>query len=159
MTDQTALSLDDLLAQEERLQFASFDNDVAWRLGGKVVEAARAMGVNVTVDITRGDQQVFHYAMPGTTADNDDWVARKIRVVRRFGHSSYYIGRTFTDRGVNFADQAHLSPALYAAHGGCFPILVRGAGMVGTLTVSGLPQAVDHDLAVTTIEAFLAAEA
>ena len=159
MTDQTALSLDDLLAQEERLQFASFDNDVAWRLGGKVVEAARAMGVNVTVDITRGDQQVFHYAMPGTTADNDDWVARKIRVVRRFGHSSYYIGRTFTDRGVNFADQAHLSPALYAAHGGCFPILVRGAGMVGTLTVSGLPQATDHELAVTTIEAFLAAEA
>jgi uncharacterized protein (UPF0303 family) len=34
--------------------------------------------------------------------------------------------------------------------------LVRGAGAVGTLTVSGLPQAEDHDLAVSALEAFLA---
>jgi len=154
MTDQTALSLDDLLAQEQRLQFPSFDHDTAWALGSALVAAARDRGVNVTVDIRLGDQQVFHAAMAGTTADNDDWVARKVRVVRRFGHSSYYVGRTFTDRGANFADQAHLEPALYAAHGGCFPLLVAGA-MVGTVTVSGLPQAVDHELVVTTLESFL----
>ena len=158
MADQTALSLDDLLAQESRLQFRAFDNDAAWRLGVALVEAARARGVNVTIDIRRGDQQVFHAAMPGTTADNDGWVERKIRVVRRFEHSSYYIGRTFTDEGKNFADQGHIEPALFAAHGGCFPILVRGAGIVGTVTVSGLPQAVDHELVVTTLETFLAAE-
>ena len=158
MPDQTTLSLDDLLAQEDRLQFAAFDNDTAWRLGVTLVEAARARGVHVTVDIRRGDQQVFHAAMPGTTADNDEWVERKIRVVRRFEHSSYYMGRTYTDAGKNFADQPHIDPGLFAAHGGCFPILVRGAGIVGTVTVSGLPQAVDHDLVVTTLETFLAAE-
>ncbi len=155
MTDQTALSLDDLLAQEERLQFTSFAHDSAWALGSALIEAARARGANVTVDVRLGDQQVFHAAMPGTTADNDDWVSRKIRVVRRFGHSSYYVGRTYTDRGSNFADQAHLEPTLYAAHGGCFPLRVAGA-MVGTVTVSGLPQAVDHELVVTTLESFLA---
>ncbi|MDQ1727861.1 MAG: hypothetical protein QOK14_1906 [Frankiaceae bacterium] len=155
MTDQSTLSLDELLAQEARLQFASFDHDTAWRLGGALVEAARARGVNVTVDIRIGDQQVFHAAMAGTTADNDDWIARKIRVVRRFGHSSYYVGRSYTDRGADFADQPHLEPALYAAHGGCFPVLVRGAGAIGTITVSGLPQAVDHELLVTTLEALL----
>jgi uncharacterized protein (UPF0303 family) len=156
VADQTALSLEELLEQEERLQFREFDHDIAWRLGVSVVEAARVRGVNVVVDITRGDQQVFHAAMPGTTADNDDWIARKIRVVRRFGHSSYYIGRSFGDTGRRFEDEPHLDPALYAAHGGCFPILVRGAGAVGTLTVSGLPQAEDHELAVSALEAFLA---
>jgi len=153
MADQTALSLAELLAQEERLQFASFDHDTAWALGSALLAAARERGVNVTVGIQLGDQQVFHAAMPGTTADNDDWIARKVRVVRRFGHSSYYIGRTYTDRGKNFADEPHLEPALYAAHGGGFPIRVAGA-LVGTVTVSGLPPAVDHELAVTTLESF-----
>ncbi|MDQ1682352.1 MAG: hypothetical protein QOH99_893, partial [Frankiaceae bacterium] len=37
MADQTALSLDDLLAQEERLQFAAFNHDTAWRLGVALV--------------------------------------------------------------------------------------------------------------------------
>ena len=154
MADQTALSLDELLAQEDRLQFDSFDHNTAWQLGCALLEEALSREVGVTVDITRGDQQVFHAAMAGTNADNDDWVARKIRVVRRFGHSSYYLGRTYTDRGANFTDQVHLDPALYAAHGGCFPILIGGA-MVGTVTVSGLPQAEDHELVVSTLEEFL----
>ncbi|MCU1678424.1 MAG: hypothetical protein JWM93_3182 [Frankiales bacterium] len=158
MPDQTTMSLDDLLAQEERLQFAAFGNDTAWLLGVALVEAARARGVNVTVDIRRGEQQVFHAAMPGTTADNDGWIERKIRVVRRFEHSSYYVGRTYSDKGRDFSDQPHLDASLYAAHGGCFPILVRGTGIVGTVTVSGLPQAVDHELVVDTLETFLAAE-
>ena len=37
-----------------------------------------------------------------------------------------------------------------------FPIRVRGVGLVGTVTVSGLPQEEDHRLVVTTLEHFLA---
>jgi len=44
----------------------------------------------------------------------------------------------------------------YAAHGGAFPILVRGIGCIGTVAVSGLPQLEDHRLVVETLEAFLA---
>ena len=42
------------------------------------------------------------------------------------------------------------------AAGGAFPIRVRGVGLVGTVTVSGLPQLEDHRLVVTTLERFLA---
>src|SRR5688500_5777840 len=121
MPDQKALSLADLLEQEHRLQFTAFDNDVAWRLGCRLVESARAGGLGVTIDISRGAHQLFHAALAGTSADNDEWIKRKNRTVHRFGHSSYYVGRTWTDKGTTFEDQPHWDHQLHAAHGGAFP--------------------------------------
>jgi uncharacterized protein (UPF0303 family) len=34
-------------------------------------------------------------------------------------------------------------------------VILRGTGMVGTATVSGMPQAEDHRVVVETIERFL----
>ena len=59
----------------------------------------------------------------------------------RFGTSSIYY----------FNDRYNLPDADYAAHGGCFPIHVIGAGIIGAVTVSGLPQREDHNLAVEAI--------
>ena len=39
----------------------------------------------------------------------------------------------------------------YAAHGGSFPINVAGAGIVGSVTISGLPQREDHNLVVEAL--------
>lgn len=148
----------ELREQEERLQFERFGHDDAWALGNLLVDLARTRGHAVTVDIRLGDQQLFHCALPGTAADNDDWIERKIRVVRRFGHSSYLVGQGFRDKGTSFDDQPHLDPALYAAHGGCFPIILKGTGPVGTVTVSGLPQLDDHRLVVEALGLFLESE-
>ncbi|MFI6762323.1 heme-degrading domain-containing protein [Micromonospora sp. NPDC050417] len=148
----------ELQEQEERLQFDRFDHDDAWDLGNRLVGLARERSLAVTVDIRRGDHQLFHCALPGTSPDNDDWIERKIRVVRRFGHSSYLVGQTYRDRGTTFEEQSHLETAQYAAHGGCFPIILRGTGPVGTVTVSGLPQLDDHRLVVEAIELFLDAK-
>ncbi|MEO5877953.1 MAG: heme-degrading domain-containing protein [Streptosporangiaceae bacterium] len=149
--------LSELQEQEEQLQFPHFDHDDAWRLGNLLVSVARERGLAVTVDIRRGDHQLFHYALPGTGPDNDDWIERKIRVVRRYGHSSFLVGQTFRDRGTTFEEESpHLDPARYAAHGGCFPILIRGTGPVGTVTISGLPQLDDHRLVVEVLGLFLA---
>ena len=146
-------SLEELLAQEQELQFASFTNDDAWALGNALVAAAREQGLGVTIDIGRGEQQLFHFAMPGTAADNDEWIERKNRDVRRFGHSSYSMG---IQEGEAFAQNYLLDPPRYAAHGGAFPVIVRDVGVVGTVTVSGLPQADDHRLVVSVLRAFLA---
>jgi uncharacterized protein (UPF0303 family) len=144
-----------LLAEEAELQFAAFDNDTAWELGQRLVAAARERGVAVTVDVERGEQQLFHCALPGTAADNDDWIRRKNRVVRRFGHSSFYMGAA---HGAAFAERFLLDPTVYAAHGGAFPVIVRGVGPVGTVTVSGLPQQEDHRLVVAVLRDFLQTE-
>ena len=142
--------------QERELVLARFDNDDAWRLGCAIVDLARERGLGVTVDIRRGGQQLFHAALPGTTADNDSWIDRKSNVVARFGASSYVVGLRAIAKGTTFAAQHDLPAALYAAHGGSFPLRIRDVGVVGAVTVSGLPQAADHALVVEVLRGFLA---
>jgi uncharacterized protein (UPF0303 family) len=50
------------------------------------------------------------------------------------------------------AGKYYVDEAEFCFHGGSFPIVVKGTGVVGTLTVSGLTQEVDHDLAVQAIK-------
>ena len=135
------------------LYFDAFTNDTAWELGHALVAAASRDALAVTVDIRRGEQQLFHAALPGTAANNDIWIERKNRVVRRFGHSSYYVGRLL--EGSTIEEKFLLDGTLFAAHGGAFPVLVRDVGVVGTVTVSGLPQAEDHRLVVAGLRDFL----
>jgi uncharacterized protein (UPF0303 family) len=148
-------SMDALQEQEDRLVFDRFDNLDAWRLGSRLVEWGIQRGLPIAVDIRRGPQQLFHAALPGTAADNDVWIARKVRVVERFAASSFRVGRRLAEQGRELGAGDGLDPALYAAHGGAFPIRIRDVGVVAVVTVSGLPQAEDHALVVEAITAHL----
>ncbi len=141
-----------LREQESSLALPHFTHDDAWALGSWIVERARAESLGITIDIRKGDQQVFHAALEGTTPDNDSWVDRKVRTVRRFGTSSLIVGRSHAAKGRDFNDATGLPFTEYVAHGGCVPVLVDGVGMVGTLTVSGLAQQDDHALAVAALQ-------
>lgn len=147
--------MQELREQEDRLVFSRFDNLDAWRLGSRLVELGIERGLPIAVDIRRGTQQLFHTALPGTVADNDVWIARKVAVVERFGQSSFRVGRRLAEQGRELGAGDGLDPALYAAHGGGFPIRVRDVGVVGVVTVSGLPQAQDHALVVEAVTAHL----
>jgi uncharacterized protein (UPF0303 family) len=142
----------ELERQERELVFTRFDNDDAWRLGSLLV--SRAAGRPVAIDIRRGTQQLFHAALPGAVADNDRWLERKVRVVERFGASSYLVGRRLAAKGQQLDAGMGLDPADYAAHGGAFPIRIADVGIVAVVTVSGLPQADDHALVVAALETF-----
>lgn len=142
--------------EERTLVFTHFDNDDAWRLGCLLVELAQERELGVTIDVRRGTQQLFHAALPGTTADNDSWVERKVRVVERFGESSWLVGLRAAANGTTLNAEHDLPLQRYAAHGGSFPIRVVGVGVVGAVTVSGLPQADDHALVVEALRDFLA---
>jgi len=154
--DDAPITLADLASQEDELQLTRFDNDDAWALGIALVEEARRDDAGVVVDVERGGQQLFHAALPGTTPDNDAWIVRKGNVVRRFGHSSLYVGELCRERGSSLEATFGLPSADYAAHGGAFPLLVRGVGPVGVVAVSGLPQVQDHRLVVRVLRAHIA---
>lgn len=147
--------LEQLLREEHELQFMSFNESTAWQIGCWLVERAQTQGLPIAIDITRGSQQLFHASLPGTSVDNDEWIRRKVRLVSRFGHSSYYMGQLLKSKGKRI-EEAYLIPeGEYAPHGGCFPVIVKGTGMVGTITVSGLPQEEDHKFVVQAIREYL----
>ncbi len=150
--------LERLAAEEQALQFTTFTNDDAWELGTRLVAAARAAALPLTIDIRRGDQQLFHVALAATSPDNDAWIERKIRVVRRFGRSSYAVGCSLRAEGRTIEQAYLLDESEYAPHGGAFPVRVKGVGVIGTVAVSGLPQAEDHAFVVKIISQFLDAE-
>jgi len=148
-------SVEELEAQERRLVFRQFTYDDAWALGSLLVELARERQAPVAIDIHRAGQQLFHAALPGSTPDNDAWILRKRRVVERYGASSYLVGARFRAKGTTFEESSRLDADAYAAHGGAFPINVENVGVIGTVTVSGLPQLQDHRFVVEALEQFL----
>jgi len=147
--------LEALVREEQELQFSRFTHEMALALGLSFVEAAKAAQLPIAIDISRSGQQLFHCAMPGSSPDNDAWIQRKVRVVMRFHHSSYYVGQRCLAQGSTFEEKSRLDRDLYAASGGGFPLIVSGVGVVGCIAVSGLPQAEDHALVVRVLRRFL----
>jgi uncharacterized protein (UPF0303 family) len=137
-----------IAAQERELHFTSFDENTAWRLGSRLREVAAARKHGVVIDVRRFGQPLFYAALPGTSPDNAEWVRRKSNLVARFHRSSYVIG---LELGASLFEKYGLPVAEYAAHGGSFPIRVHGSGVIGSVTVSGLPQRSDHELVVETL--------
>lgn len=137
--------------QEQELQFAAFNEETAWRLGQRIRSLAVARKLSLVVDVRRFGQPLFYTALAGTTPDNVDWVRRKGNVVARFHRSSYAIGRELEEKKSNLFDRYGLPIADYASHGGSFPLRVPGAGVIGSVTVSGLPERADHQLAVEAL--------
>jgi len=134
--------------QERELQFVKFDEDAAWSLGSRLRSMAVAREAVAVIDVRRFGQPLFYTAIAGTSPDNAEWVRRKSNTVARFHRSSYGVGLEF---GARLFDKYALSPADYAGHGGSFPIRVQGAGAIGSITVSGLPQRSDHELVVEAL--------
>jgi uncharacterized protein (UPF0303 family) len=109
----------------------------------------------VVIDVRRFGHPLFYAALSGTTPDNREWVRRKNNVVRRFLRSSYGMGLMLQRDKNTLFEKFGLPLADYAAHGGAFPLAVAHCGVLGSITVSGLPQRADHELVVEALCAAL----
>ncbi|CAM2789691.1 heme-degrading domain-containing protein [Vibrio mytili] len=143
--------LSELLEQESDLQLTQFNHDIAWELGCSLKAAAEALSASVTIEVYAFEQVLFSYAMAGTSKDNQDWAKRKRQSVLRFGHSSYYLGHYNASKQRDFDTLPHIDSREYCAHGGSFPIRIKDSGLVGAITVSGLPAEQDHNLTVEAL--------
>jgi uncharacterized protein (UPF0303 family) len=147
--------LERIALQERELVLPHLDAQTAWNLGSQLRGLAHERGLAVVIDIRRFGQPLFYAAMDGTTPDNVEWVRRKSNVVARFHRSSYAVGIKEKMKGETICDVQGLPLADYATHGGSFPLSVAGAGVVGSVTVSGLPMRADHELAIEALCAVL----
>jgi uncharacterized protein (UPF0303 family) len=143
--------LDRLVLQERLLHFKQFDGNTAWALGSRIKALAEAAGTPVTVEIRVGGHLVFFHAMAGTQPANADWARRKRNTVELMQRSSYRVGRELARDNTSLETMMGLPTRDYCAHGGGVPLHVAGAGVVGVVTVSGLPERDDHNMAVVAI--------
>lgn len=150
-TDNIEALMESIKAQESMYAFDRIDEDLALQMGIYVIRCAREIGKPVATRITLNRRTLFAYSMPGTKPESDNWIRRKENLSYATNGSSYYwecwceLGEhPFEWRGMTYQD--------YAPAGGCFPLCVKGVGMVGTLTISGMASHEDHALAFETIE-------
>jgi uncharacterized protein (UPF0303 family) len=156
--DKKPVTLDTIKRQEEALQFTAFDNDAALAIGNKIVELAKADKVGVTVDVAVNRNPLFFHAMAGTSPNNVDWIRRKSNLVNRTGRASFFTHLQAIERGQDYDNLPTFDRKDFAAHGGSFPIVVKGTGQVGTITVSGLAGVDDHALVVRALTWYLKAD-
>jgi len=137
--------------QEQKLQFPSFGEESAWRLGCRLRALAVEGGHGIVIDIRRHEQPLFYAALQGTTPDHPEWIRRKSNVTFRFQRSSYAVGLDMEQKHSNLTERYGLPLADFASHGGSFPLRVATAGFIGAITVSGLHQRLDHELVVEAL--------
>ena len=143
--------MEQIAVQERELRLPTLDAKVAWELGLRLRTMAVDRGLSLVIDVRRFGQPLFYAALEGSTPDNVEWVRRKSNVVARFYRSSYAVGLGLKQKNTTLLERQGLSVADYATDGGSFPLHVTGAGVAGSVTVSGLPQRADHELVVEAL--------
>lgn len=148
-----------ILAEQERsLQFESFTNEDAWKLGNIMVEEIHRQGIELTVSIRKVNGHiVFAYASEGANLNHQNWTNRKFNMVNYMECSSllatakaHMLGRTLEEFGLSYKE--------YKLCGGGFPVRVKNSGMTHVITVSALAHEKDHAFIVTCLEKFLGKE-
>jgi uncharacterized protein (UPF0303 family) len=141
-----------LISQQEAiLHLPAFNEEVAWNLGSRLRDLASTRRLGIVIDVRRFGQPLFYSALAGSSPDNAEWAKRKANTVARFHRSSYGLGLELQHKNTSLFEKFGLPLTEFAAHGGSFPVTVTGTGVIGSVTVSGLPQRDDHQLVVEAL--------
>lgn len=154
MSDLPVFTVADLEAQPT-LDIAAFTPDDAVDLGLIAVQVVRERGLSIAVRIVLRGDAVFVAKTGSTGPGNDQWLDGKAAVVGRFGEPSLLVRRRHEDAATPFEHRDDVDHDTHKAHGGSMPIFVSGE-LVGTITTSGEPDVVDHDVTSEAVRRFLA---
>ena len=141
--------------QEEELKLPTFSKAVAWEIGLLARGLAAERGHAIGIEICAAGAPVFTTAFDGTSPGTMRWLRRKAATVAHFDRSTYGVWLQLQSKGQTLAARHALADAEFAADGGGFPLRVVSAGLVGSLTISGLDQRSDHEFAVEVLCRYL----
>ncbi len=137
------------------IELPHLTNDDAVDLGLVVVSLIRERHLHLAVDVVVRGDLVFRAKTDGTGPENDEWLSSKAAVVRKFDESSLLVKVRHLDAGTPFDERDDVDHSLLKAFGGSLPLRAAGE-TVGTLTVSGEADVVDHQVAIEGLERYLA---
>ncbi len=137
--------------QENELKLPAFSKEIAWQLGSLARAMAAERGYGIGIEICVAGAPIFTTVFEGTSPGTVRWLRRKAATVAHFDRSSYAVWLQLQSKGQTLAGRHALPDAEFAADGGGFPLRVPTAGLIGSLTISGLDMRGDHEFAVEVL--------
>ena len=132
--------------QEKLLRYNSFDRNTALELGLKIQQLANTKYQRgAAIRIIEDNIVIFELKMPGTDAENDWWMSKKLATTRLTGVSSL---RAYVEAQAGLRQPEWLErDGNFAACGGCFPVFrADGKAPVHYVLVSGMEHREDHQI-------------
>ena len=146
----------DLAIEEQTLILPSLSQGEALEIGEIATSVGRERALPIAIEVRLKDWTVYHASLPGSSPENDRWIARKAQVVLATQHSTMFERVVAEEKGIDWYATSGLSEETHAIHGGGLALNVKGLGFAGILLISGLPQVEDHLLGVEVIAEYLA---
>ncbi len=145
-----------LLEEEKLFWLKSLDIFSALTIGDIAKSIGLSRNLPIAIEVRIGDWTVYHASLPGSSPENDSWIARKARVVNLKNHSTLYERVRAEELSIDWFTENNLSEKEYAIHGGGLPLISKEQGFVGSLIISGLPQIDDHLFGIEVLTEYLA---
>ncbi len=136
----------------QKIELEVFTNQIAMDMGIRIIELAKSRNQAIAVEISRLNHTIFLYVDDGLPADKHNWLRRKANVAKHFEESSLAVKATLEKREMSLEKPFGLDEKDYIAKGGSIPVFVKNAGMISTITVSGLRDFEDHDIIIEALQ-------
>ena len=144
------------LAEQERLLvFSRFGPEEAWALGNVLREVGLAQGAPIAIDVSLRDRTLFHCAMPGSTPTTPSGSDASATPCCGCGAPPTRSGARWRCQAKRRKRRTTCRSPTTPCTAASFPLLLHGAGCIGAVTVSGLPQRDDHRLVADGLAAIL----
>ncbi|MBA2584110.1 MAG: heme-binding protein [Bacteroidetes bacterium] len=136
----------------KKIELDSFNNRIGLEMGLAIVNLAKERNQNVAVQIDRLNHAIFIYVDDNLPADKHNWLRRKANVAKQFEESSLCVKNDLKEGNMTLEKTFGLDEKDFLAKGGSIPIFVKKAGMVATITVSGLHDEEDHKIIIDALK-------
>jgi len=153
-----ALSIMPAIAQNKnnqvikKIELEKFDNSIALKMGMAIIELAKSRNQHIAVEISRLNHTVFLFVDDTLPADKHNWLRRKANAAKHFEESTLSVKNDLMNGNMTLEKTFGLDEKDFIAKGGSIPIFVKGAGMIGTITVSGLTDIEDHQIIIDALK-------
>ena len=101
-TTTGGFSSEGLALEAKTLQLESLSQKEAIEIGEIALDMGFARGLTIAVEVRLKEWTVFHASLPGSTPENDSWIARKARVVLATGNSTMYERVLAEEQGIDW---------------------------------------------------------
>jgi uncharacterized protein (UPF0303 family) len=136
----------------KRIELKQFTNRMALEMGLAIIELAKNRQQIIGVEIARLNQPVFLYIDDSLPVDKHHWIKRKANTAKHFEESSLSVRFELEKKNRTLEQFYGLNEKEYVAKGGAIPLFVDGAGLIGIITVTGLPDTDDHQLIIDALK-------